>query len=361
LKTFVTENGTVNPNITAGDYVVKLVDQEGLEHAAAYTHVPDLRVNLVRIEGDEHIFRIMLDGTPASETKSLLTVDGNETFPITTDGNGEARTLLVLSPGLHSFTIALGGENATTYFMKTEDTSNFMLYGVFLLGGALLVVGVLLNPKSKKKFAIRTYHGPATTSRILRIPYGTFLKLFIMTQKHRAPGMPLSVSDLRRGIQMYSTYRSARLFLTDSNIYNICDSLVRRGILLSYGGYFLPAEMARGKPIEYWVMKRKLSDYALENGDDLKEAEEGGFIMRGEIFYLWPDVCPDLMRRTHDAVIVFPDENLKTKFFSIVHRYDPGWMELSLELQYGSIRSITIDDFIEKGRCERGRQAFNLG
>jgi hypothetical protein len=224
-----------------------------------------------------------------------------------------------------------------------------MLYCVLLLGGAFLVAVVVLNARVKRKFVIHTYHRPASTSKILRIPYGTFLELFGMTQKHRAPDMPLSVSDLRIGMRMHAAYRGTPLFLTDSNIYNVLDSLVRKGKLFSYGGYFLPVEMAGDKPIEYWVVKRKLSDHLLERGDELKETKKGGYAVRGKTFHFWPDIYPNLVHRTRESVIIFPDEELKKEFFRLAHRYDPLWMELSLELQYGSIRFLTIDEFIAHG------------
>ncbi len=354
LKTFATESGTVSPNMTSGDYIVQLVDQEGLVHAAAYTHVPELKVRLVRIEGSEHIFLIMLDGRSAELAKALLTVDENGSFRVTTAENGEVRVPLLLQPGLHSFTVELEGEKATTYYRKEMDESGFMLYAVIGAGGAFIVAAAVLNARVRRKWAIHTYRRPAPTAKVLRIPYATFIRLFVMTREHRAPGMPLSVSDLRIGMRKHATYRGAPLFLTDSNIYNVLDSLARKGRMLSYGGYFLPAEMAGDKPIEYWVVKRKLSDHLLENGEELRPAKKGGFLVHGKTFHIWPDIYPKLVRRAPDSVIIFPDEELKAQFFRLAQKYDPLWMELSLELQYGGMHFLTIHEFIERGLHGKG-------
>ena len=348
LKTFARESGVVAPNLSSGDYVARLVDSGSQVHASAYLHVPELKVSLVRIEGEDHVFKVTVDGKPAKSARLVLTVNGKDEFALRTNDLGETRAAFMLSPGVYSFTIALEGQQTTIYYKKEGDETSLMLYAVIIAGAGFLVAAVALKANRKKKWALSTYRRPAAESKIIRIPYGTFITIFSLVQKHRAPGMPLSVSDLRIGMRKYAAYKGAPLFLTDSNVYNVLDSLVRKGRMLSYSGYFMPSDAAEGKPVEYWVTKRKLADHLLENGEELESARNG-FVMRGKHAYLWPDIDPRSVRS--GSTLIFPDKKRKSEFFRIAARYEPAWMRLSLELQYGSVRFLTIDELMGGGHA----------
>ena len=352
MKTFARESGYASPNITAGSYIVNLVDSTGQVHASAYTKIPELKVRLVRISSNLHTFIITKDGDPVPSVPITLIVNEKQQMELYTDENGEAATSFVLAPGTHNFTVDLDGQRAITYYRKTGDDFGLLSYAALILGSVFFVAVIILKSKEKRKWAIKTYNRPPTISKTLKIPYDVFLQLFKMTQDNRAKGLPLSVSDLKIGLRKYATFRGAPLFVTESNLYLLIDKLAKKGRFLSYGGYFLPADASQSKPIEYWVLKRRISDYFVEHGEELKNSDQADFLVRGKLVHIWHDLDPKklvkLCKKT-DNVIIFPDKKSKNSFKKMVQQYDPEWMKLALELQYGKLYCETLDEFLERG------------
>lgn len=351
LKNYARESGSINPNITSGAYIVKLVDQNGEVHAAAYTMVPEVKVRLVRIEGNEHIFMIWVDGQPAASTPVLLIANDKKSFQLKTNENGEVGVDFLLAPGMHTFVVEVGGERGVTYYKKADDSSPF-IYPAAILGGALVLGAAVLGSKKKRRFMIKTYNRPSLPSRTLRIPYKTFMEIFRKTQDDRAKGMPLSVSDLKIGMRKHATYKGAPLFVTDSNTYGLLDGLAKKGHFLAYGGYFMPADDSDGKPAEYWAVMRRLSDSFVERGITPQNDKGADFIVGGRRVHVWRDIDPkELLDSCKKAgsVIVFPDAKAKVDFGKKLNLHDEHWMMLSLELQYGRLYCQTVDEFLELG------------
>lgn len=343
MQTVAIERGSVTPNLTAGSYIVKLVDQEGIVHAAAYTHVPDVKVRLVRIEGSLHIFTITVDDEPAALQKAELSVDGKENYSLSTDENGQIGTNFMLGPGMHKFDVMLDQESATTYYEKTDDGS--LIYLVFLAGGLFLVASLFLRKGGGRLYSIRTFSRQGSKEKPLTIPRSVFMDLFSRTQQNRAPSLPLTVSDLRLGIRNHATYKGAPLFLTDSNLFSILEGLSRKGQLLSYNGYFLPSSMSKGKPIEYWTLCRIITDRLIENGIESEKWGEADFIIRGKPVHVWSGTTKPI--KLCEGIIVFPDEARRQEFMASANAFDSDSMRLSLELHQGRISLQTLDEFLE--------------
>jgi hypothetical protein len=352
MKTFSRESGVVRPNLTSGEYAVKLVDQEGVVHALGYTRVPKVTVRLESITDNTHTFLVTIDDKPADSVPLTLEIDSIENISLKTNKEGRAGADFMLAAGMHTFTAYVKGESGSTRYIKKDDSSNAMVYGGLLLGGAFMLAVMAFGARKKRKWAISTYHRPFTPSKVLDIPYSTFLQLFRMAQEDRAKGLPLTISDLRIGLRKHATFNGAPLFVTDSNIYTLLDGMVKKGKFLSYYGYFLPAEMSQGKPVEYWVLKRRLNDYFVENGEEPESVKDADFMVSGRIIHIYHD--PDAKKlvslcKKNDNIIIFPNEKGKESFMALMQRYDPSWMKLSLELQYGKLYCQTIDEFLERG------------
>jgi hypothetical protein len=351
MKTVALDSGTVFPNLTSGSYAVRLIDQEGNSHALAYMHIPEVRLSLVRIEGNDYIFFISVDGKPADSVSGSLTANGKDTFPLRTDNNGEATFPFSLESGAtYTFTADINGEAASTRYL-TPGAGPISLFSlVFLLGGGFLAALIIFRNKEERKRVIKTMPKLPLRQKTLKIPYLVFLDIFKKTQADRAPGLPLSLSDLRLGIRKHASYKGAPLFVTDSNIYGVLDAMVKKGKFDAFGGYYLPAEMASGRPIEHWVMRRMLTDRFLENGEKLKPVKEADYRINGRFVHLWgkapnPKRLVSLCRKAGNLMI-FPDEKRKQEFLRMVTRRDPYWMMLSLEVRHGRMECQTIDDFM---------------
>jgi len=353
VKTIAIENGKIDPDLEAGSYTVNLVDQHGTVHAAAYTHLQKLDVKLVRIQGSTHVFQIDIDDEPAASQEATLTVNDEHVFTIHTDEKGQGKVNFALAPATHKFTVELDGYEATTYYKKMEEGS-YILYAVFLIGSLLVGAAFLFKPNGKRKFKIETYRRPPTGKKVIRIPKETFMELVHKTQKERAPSLPITVADLSIGIRRHATYKGTQFFITDSNIFNILEDLSDKGHLLSYKGYFLPADMSEGKPIEYWVLKRMINDWFIERGISSKESDGADFRIGNRVIYIWRGQEPNvfLKHSKEDTIIVFPNEERKQEFIRQTQGYGTDRMRLSLELYHGKIFPQTIGEFMERGDYE---------
>ncbi len=351
MKNFSRESGIIRPNVTSGSYVVKLVDQQGSTRASTFFKIPELKIRLTRIANNVHTFLITKDGKPATSVPIKLTVNGKESFSIYTDEAGEAETSFVLSPGIHNFTVEVEGDKAITYYRKEGDDFGLLSYIAIILLSLLVVGFISIKNKQKKKWYIRTYVRPPTFSKSVRVPYETFLQIYDMTQENRSKGLPISISDFKIGLRKYSSFKGAPLFVTESNLYLVVDDLAKDGLFLSYQGYFMPADSANGKPIEYWVVKRKISDYFIEHGEELASSKESDFLVDKKLVHIYHDIDPKKLVKLckKDNIVIFPDGKSKDDFIRKLHTYDPDWMKLLLEYQYGNLFCETLEEFLERG------------
>ncbi len=346
MKTYATDSGQVSINLTQGNYLVELVDQNDVIHAIAYTHVPNLQVKLIRIEGVLNVFNVTMDDLPLSGQKVALVADGQKTYSVQTDGNGQVRIPFILGSGRHSFTLYVNGWNATTYYIAPEDQSKLMLIIVFAFG--ILFIGIILyfGSLKQKKFSIKVNYRQPVATKTLRIPYSYFNKLFQMIQTERASGLPLSIADLRIGIRKHLTFKGGQLFVTDSNLYRIIDKLTKTGTAQSYNGFFLLQEMAENLPIEYWVMKRKIFDSLMENGEKVDLCSKKPIKVNGKTVHLWPELNSLSIAGKPNNLLIFPDEERKTDYLISTQKHTPILMQLTLEIQYGQIKCLTIEEYL---------------
>ncbi|MFH1221941.1 MAG: hypothetical protein V1492_02550 [Candidatus Micrarchaeota archaeon] len=352
LQTIASEKGTLSPDLTAGEYEVRLVDQLGAVRAASYTHIPEIKIKLVRIISSNHIFNITIDGKPAASVTGTLTVNNKYNYTLRTGKQGDASVSFMLIPGQHTFVVDIDGEKASTVYTKREDDNMQSVYIVFIVAGLFVAAAVVMQSKRTKKFKIKTFRRPPFHSKALSIPFTTFLEIFHRAQEDRAPNLPLSIADLRIGIQKYATFRGSTVFVTDSNIFHLLDTMTAKGHFLSYSGYYLPADMAESRPIEYWVLKRIILDQLVQHGKELQKPRDADFIINGKYIHVWRKLDPKklfALCKNADNIIVFPHEKAKTEFEARMRQYDENWMRLSLELQYGRLYFQTIDQLMEGG------------
>ena len=344
MKTYATESGQIHADLPPDSYIVDLVDQDGVVHATAYTHVPDLRIRLIRIEDYTHVFNISLDGSPLSGQRISLMADGKN-FSLTTDANGLAKISFVLGAGRHSFTVDAGGLEATTYYTKPDDQSDLLIYLFFALFVSFAVVAAYLNGRMAKRFTIRSNPLRSSQSKAVVIPYQEFRELFARIQEDRAPGLPLTVRDIRIGIMKHATFEGRALFLTDSNIYRVVDKLARNGTMLFHEGYSMPAEAAHDTPIEYWVMRRKISERLMEIGERFLEKDRA-FWAFGKRLHIWPDIFPETLAGKTGNLLIFPDEERKSSYLAAMRGSNALMAQILLELKYGKTRCVTIDEWL---------------
>jgi len=352
IKTFALDSGSAEANLTSGSYLVNLVDQSGNVLARSYARVPQARIQLFMIDGYDHYFRFTVDGMPASSKNVMLNVNGGNNFTMHTDKNGEAKVSFGLAPGLYNFEADVGGEKAVAYYMKTDEGMGMYTYALLFFGSMGIMAFYLLRYKTKRKWLIKTYMRPSKGYKTIKIPYETFLDLFCRTQGERAKGLPLSVTDLRMGIRKHAQYKGSQVFITDSNIYRILDSLIKKKKFSSYAGYFMPASMLNGLPIEYWVLRRRLMDYSIENGLDVNASKDAEFCIRGKKIHIWGNISPKKLicpGKKSDSLIIFPDDSEKEKFLKLAARYDAPWMKVLLEIRHGRIYCQTMEQFLERG------------
>ncbi len=343
MKTYANENGRAAADLPPGSYLVELVDQYGGIHAAAYTHVPGMRIRLARIEEFVNVFNITIDGAPLSGKRITIVADGLRNYTVTTDGNGLARLTLSLGPGMHSFAAEGGGLSATTYYTQPEDGAGLALYFFFALFACFLALALCLRGRARRRIVIRSLPLRPMPSRMIGIPYDAFRALFRKIQEDRAPGLPLSVKDIRIGIMKHAVYKGRPLSLTDSNVYRVIDSLARRGAVLFHKGYAMPADAAGGLPMEHWVMRRRMSDALMERGE--RAVEKGGALLHsGKRLHVWPDIRGDPAGGT----LIFPDKAGKYAYIESLRGYGAREARLRLELAFGKMQCVTIDEWLER-------------
>lgn len=342
MQTVALEDGAFNANLSSGNYIVRLIDQFGQVRAQAYTHVPDLAVRLVEIEGARYLFNVTLDDSPDALKRAELTIDSNSSTELDTDEMGQGEVPLSLGPGIHRFDLSVDGQTASTYYIAPQEGPPW-LFLIFILGGMLFATTFLIKKNSYRKYRIRNYPKDSGGSKHLKVPIEVFMELFFLTQEGRAPGLPLTITDLRLGIQKHATFKGAPVFITDANIFRILEKLVSEGRMLSYRGYFIPGGIEQGK-LERLVLLRMISDRLIQLGVSSKGDYEADFIIGRRPVYIWNGQQPSKLCGT-GCILIFKDAKEKVGYLRLSDSYD--YMRLSLELRYGEMLLMTVGEFLE--------------
>lgn len=351
IQTIGVGEDKVTQNLSPGDYVVRLEDQGGQAHAQAYLHIPDVKVRLASIMDDTYTFTVRVDGEPAPPTKGSITVDGGRAHTFNVDKKGEARLPILLGPGRHEFLIEMDEEQYIVAYSVKSDDQYFMLYASVVLGPLLLIGGYFLRQGGVRKWGIVSHPRHDGGSTTMTIENDDFLKIFTTIQKERAAGMPLNVSDLRIGFRRFVTNEGRPVFLTDSNIYRLLESEARKGRFVAYEDYFMPASQMDGKPIEYWAVKRMITDFFIENGIDYSKHAKAdlSFDSGKKILHIYNNVDMKIvaqLAKNADNYIIFPDRKSLTAFRDKLMEYDKSSMGVYLQLLYGRVFCYTVNDFI---------------
>ena len=106
----------------------------------------------------------------------------------------------------------------------------------------------------------------------------------------------------------------------------------------------MPIEVTNNKPIEYYMIKRKIHDMAIIAGREDESADKNG-----KPIFVWPVYKFDELVRS-GGIIIFPDNNHKTEFMESGGLTNEQRARLFLELTYGKLMIYTLDEYLSEGK-----------
>lgn len=249
---------------SGGKYVVRITDQFGRQHAAAYVAVPMLEVLPVSEEGSRYEFLALLDGEPASGAISARLDNGTPRNYSLQGG----RLVLWAAPssGSHTLHFSLSGSGADYEFTAQQSGAGALLdtYVRFGVPAAIFVLAVflLLRAGRRSKYSI-TFPEQAPCEPLL-VPASASELLAAYKAADRKFGgfsLPCYAHEIASALS-----RAKGQGLNQHSVLCVLRRLCEQGVFAEHESAFIPSALMGGFSAKELCMLRAIHEAMLERG-----------------------------------------------------------------------------------------------
>lgn len=341
-------------NLTPGDYILQIVDQNGTSKAQGYLHVKSVEVRIAEARDVIYTMQLLLDGSPASSTKVRVSLDNSAPREILTDEQG----LFTVSPvpsGDHVLSLTAYGRDITFPITSTK-TSIASVLMQYYAGAALLVLLVFVATRRNVTQSARIMidQPGSYKARIAKIRFPQLLEALELYEAERGwKRVPLSIGDVVIALKKYVTFEGKPVVATESNLLELLNTLVRKERLRHHFDYYVPSDWVKGdSAARSLCAARYVRDTLLELG--YSAAEGGGYdfsvaapqgrtlihIYRGE-----ESVAAALKHAGEGkSILLFTDRQALGKFRERLLEPSPEWARMLLETSHGRVEAVLMGD-----------------
>ena len=355
-------------SLPTGDYIINVIDQEGISYARSYLRVKEVEVAPVFFNMRNDVFSFAIQGDGAAIAPELVTakVDGGKygtyTFRNTGTLDIDLKTTgnAPLPDGMHNVTFQAGSYSSTLPINKVAPapfyTQPFILGAV---GIALVAFAIAYIFKASEipvyGLDIPDFPPQSTT----KVPLGreALLGLFEkVNQKYRWKNTPLKASEVK-GAFKDLLYEGRPIFISDYNLEYLLDQLAGLGLLKKEAGYYSKSswEQETGLSAKYLSMFRSLRDICINEAIPFTPMGAGkGYDTKitilGQDMYVHFYEGPEAIGAVMDSlqlglnIILAEDESEVEELNEFLSSGDDAATLLKLEVQAGSVQIKTLDD-----------------
>ncbi|MEW6328887.1 MAG: hypothetical protein AB1468_02095 [Candidatus Micrarchaeota archaeon] len=272
-------------NLPEGEYMLRIVDNNGYAYAQSYLRVPGIGVSVL---SPPHIpafwMQLTADGQPVQFMEVRASIDGLGEQGLTTDEFGRFYYApKSVSPGSHTITVYAAGKARTiTVFYKPvkqwfEQPLNQALVVITIL---IFFVGMfLLRRPEKVIYSIDIPDFMPLEKRFTPVSKAVVTDLFSrINSEYKWSFMPLTLEEIKNGFRKI-TYQGKPVLIGDHNLEKILGALIEeksvRRVLGLYG--LARWEKDAGRSLAYLAAFRLLRNAFINNGvyfTDLNKADE---------------------------------------------------------------------------------------
>jgi hypothetical protein len=248
-----------------GPHVVRVVDQYGRVHAAAYIDVEGLEASLGSKEGNRYEVFLRMGGKPA-EGKVLARIDDGQAKEFQAE-NGTVVIFAAPAQGSHVMGFDLGGARAEMPF--SHEGGGFVeSYAKYAAAGAILLLAFYLAVGAARKAKYRiVFPDSAPRQEIARLSWGDMRDAWRASDgKNGGHCLPAYPHEIAESIAIAPRKKGERIHADAQSCLFALRRLSKQGVFAECGGGFMPAtELSGFSPGQMGVL-RLVHDIMLEHG-----------------------------------------------------------------------------------------------
>ncbi|MFH1285854.1 MAG: hypothetical protein ABIH99_04690 [Candidatus Micrarchaeota archaeon] len=370
VKTIGIGSEVIGQNLSAGNYLIELVDDFGKVKGAAMLHVSNLSVNIVDASNtlDRFGFSVKIDGQPAENFEGIIRIDNgsaNYRFKTASTGTFAIKTT-PLSAGKHVFGVELPGSGYVWRRIYTlGETGVTVSLPMMMLGvGVVILIAVFFLLRRPERNLWSIEHAPEMEEKEeeVKLSFEQLLEIFKRVEEKIDVGeseelMPLTIGDLSRDIGKCCTLDSAPLNVTTTNLSEILEKEVKKGRFVKLHEHYLPKKFLEKskRGMDYLVSYRLIFDLMIEKGiRNIRAGEPCDFeVERGSQVYFVHIYdaktavrnALQLVRKGKNILVLF-DEDARSKAKELLLKHKEEYIRLNLEVMYGKIELKTLKEFL---------------
>lgn len=355
LDRFWHSQSDITLNLTPGDYEFRIIDQSGTPYATAYLHAKSLEVRLLEVRDLRYRFAFYIDGQPVANERIVIWLDNSEaSMSVPTMGDGSFSVPASLSTGDHFFNFNVSGRTLSVPYTNTKMSLTSRLTTYYGIAGIVIIVLVIATRRGiTQSWSLIVDAPPPQKARLAKIkPSQLFRAMQLYTEDRRWTGVPLSVNDAFIAVKKYITLDGKPVMATESNILSILGQLAKKGQVLSYMDYYMPAVWLGTADYKRRCAARFLSDSLIEIGLT-PELEPGcDFSVRsplGKSCILIYDKQPpaEIARLSEkgNGVLLFMDEQELGAFSEKLLSPEPEWARIALNFWNNKLQLMVLSEF----------------
>ncbi len=319
--------------IEPGDHILAISDNSGVI-GGGVIHVKDLEVTYIGAQGVSYLFNVTVDNVPVNNEKAAVHLGNSTVVKDFYVSDGVLTVPAQLHQGTNTFSMKLLGteRDVDVAYSQAGLADIYLAYGI---PGLLLVALIYFGARMTRRpvYVLRVGETAGEIRKDVGMPVDTALSLFKSARKELGIGhSPITAHEYAVALKRFVTDGAD---VTEGNVEEILQRLVRRGFLESYRQHY---QLKGEGDVKRNAMVRMMRDRLIQAGT--------AFRMRGRHF------VTDRMelgffgdKFTKNAVAVIEDQRELSSIFNGMDA--KSLAALRIKMANGSFRFITLEQLDE--------------
>jgi hypothetical protein len=312
-----------------GNHIIRITDNSGTI-GSGVVHVKDLRISYAGASGVFYYFNITVDGKPLDNTRADVHLGNPNKTKALYISDGILSVPADLQKGNNTFNFTLlGTSKAISIENSQESIADFYIrYGV---PGMLIVIAVFFIARMSRRplYILRIGEGASEIRKDVHMSVQVALGVFGFVRKEMGIGRwPLTAHEFALGIKRHVTDGAD---VTEGNVEDILQRLVKTGMLESYRQYYQPKGEGDARRN---ALSRMVRDKLIQAGLSFKRRSGIFMTDRFELGFFGDEFIGN-------AIVIIEDKHELDSIFSMADQ--KRLAQLRLKAANGTLQFLTIE------------------
>jgi len=312
-----------------GNHIIRITDNSGTI-GGGVVHVKDLRISYAGSSGVFYYFNITVDGKPLDNIKADVHLGNPNKTRTLYVSDGMLSVPADLQKGNNTFNFTLLGTSKAVYVEYSQESiaDFYIKYGV---PGMLIVIAVFFIARMSRRpiYMLRIGEGAGEIRKDVHMSPGIAIQVFGHVRKELGIGRwPLTAHEFALGIKQHVTDGAD---VTEGNVEDILQRLVKTGMLESYRQYYQPKGEGDARRN---ALSRMVRDKLIQAGLPFRMKSKVFLTERFQLGFLGDEFAGN-------AIVIVEDKHELDSIFGMANQKNLA--QIRLKVANGTMQFLTIE------------------